>query len=214
VSCPSCGFENPTCFKFYGACGTPLIGLSHAPQTISTDELSGSLAAQTTRLTPPAAERRQLTVLFCDLVDSTALAIQLDPEELREVVQAYQSACVEIIQRFEGYIAQYLGDGLLVYVGYPQAHEDDGQHAVRAALGMVEAMGRLNQHLVQTLKERLAGEQYTQLEYRCSAYHLSPNLPPTLGSPRAPRPSHPEPLTSPPGGAHDRAGSMGQDVTG
>ena len=81
---------------------------------------------------PPAdAERRQLTVLFCDLVDSTRLASQLDPEDYREVVRAYQQTCAEVIQRFEGHIAQYLGDGLLVYFGYPQAHEDDAQRAVR-----------------------------------------------------------------------------------
>src|SRR5262249_34774080 len=104
----------------------------------------------------PEAERRQLTVMFCDLVGSTALSAQLDPEDLREVVRAYQAACAEVIQRFEGYIAQYLGDGLLVYFGYPQAHEDDGQRAVRAALGMMEAMGRLNQHLEQERGVRLA----------------------------------------------------------
>src|SRR5262245_55512555 len=77
----------------------------------------------------PDAERRQLTVLFCDLVDSTVLAGQLDPEEWREVVRAYQNTCAEVIQRFDGYIAQYLGDGLLVYFGYPRAHEDDAQRA-------------------------------------------------------------------------------------
>jgi class 3 adenylate cyclase len=79
----------------------------------------------------PEAERRQLTVLFCDLVDSTALASQLDPEEWREVVRAYQETCAKVIIRFEGHIAQYLGDGLLIYFGYPQAHEDDAQRAVR-----------------------------------------------------------------------------------
>src|SRR5215475_7931821 len=93
---------------------------------------------------PPEAERRQLTVLFCDLVDSTALTSQLDPEELREVVRAYQETCAKVIGRFEGHIAQYLGDGLLVYFGYPLAHEDDAQRAVRAGLGMVEALGQLN----------------------------------------------------------------------
>jgi class 3 adenylate cyclase len=98
---------------------------------------------------PPEAERRQLTVLFCDLVDSTVLASQLDPEEWREVVRAYQSTCAEVIQRFDGYIAQYLGDGLLVYFGYPGAHEDDAPRAVRAGLGMVEALGQLNTRLVQ-----------------------------------------------------------------
>jgi predicted ATPase/class 3 adenylate cyclase len=92
----------------------------------------------------PEAERRQLTVLFCDLVDSTTLASQLDPEDWREVVRAYQASCAKVIARFDGHIAQYLGDGLLVYFGYPRAHEDDAQRAVRAGLGMVEAVGQLN----------------------------------------------------------------------
>src|SRR5262249_44398720 len=77
------------------------------------------------------AERRQLTVMFCDLVDSTQLSSQLDPEEYRDVVRAYQRVCSEIITRFDGHIAQLLGDGLLVYLGYPVAHEDDAQRAVR-----------------------------------------------------------------------------------
>jgi class 3 adenylate cyclase len=95
----------------------------------------------------PEVERRQLTVLFCDLVDSTVLARQLDPEDLRAVVRAYQDTCAKVIARFEGHIAQYLGDGLLVYFGYPMAHEDDAQRAVRAGLGMVEALGQLNTRL-------------------------------------------------------------------
>src|SRR2546426_5149601 len=97
----------------------------------------------------PNAERRQLTVLFCDLVDSMVLSTQLDPEDLREVVRAYQAACAEVIQRFDGHIAQYLGDGLLVYFGYPRAHEDDVQRAVRAGLGMVAAMQARNAQLAQ-----------------------------------------------------------------
>jgi len=104
----------------------------------------------------PEAERRQLTVLFCDLVESTALAARLDPEELREVVRAYQETCAKVIARFEGHIAQYLGDGLLVYFGYPQAHEDDAQRAVRAGLGMAEAMGQLNTRLARELGVQLA----------------------------------------------------------
>jgi TOMM system kinase/cyclase fusion protein len=104
----------------------------------------------------PDAERRQLTVLFCDLVDSTPLASQLDPEELREVVRAYQETCAKVIARFEGHIAQYLGDGLLVYFGYPLAHEDDAQRAVRAGLGMMEAMGQLNVRLAQERGVQLA----------------------------------------------------------
>src|SRR5713226_7696976 len=88
----------------------------------------------------PEAERRQLTVMFCDLVGSTALSTKLDPEELREVVRAYQQVCAEVISRFDGHLAKYLGDGLLVYFGYPLAHEDDAQRAVRVGLGIVEAM--------------------------------------------------------------------------
>jgi class 3 adenylate cyclase len=101
------------------------------------------------------AERRQLTVLFCNLVDSTALASRLDPEDLRTVVRAYQAVCAEVIQRFDGHIAQYLGDGLLVYFGYPQAHEDEVQRAVRSGLGMVEAVGTLNTRLAQEYGVRL-----------------------------------------------------------
>ncbi|HEY7491652.1 MAG TPA: adenylate/guanylate cyclase domain-containing protein, partial [Candidatus Tectomicrobia bacterium] len=104
----------------------------------------------------PDAERRQLTVLFCDLVDSTRLASQLDPEDLREVVRAYQDACAKVIARYEGHIAQYLGDGLLVYFGYPLAHEDDAQRAVRAGLGIVEAVGQLTLRLAQERGVHLA----------------------------------------------------------
>jgi class 3 adenylate cyclase len=88
----------------------------------------------------PEAERRQLTVMFCDLVGSTQLSAQLDPEELREVVRAYQEVSAAVITRFEGHIAQYLGDGLLVYFGYPVAHEDDARRAVQAGLAIVEAI--------------------------------------------------------------------------
>ena len=95
-------------------------------------------------------------MLFCDLVDSTALASQLDPEDWREVVRAYQETCAKVIARYEGHIAQYLGDGLLVYFGYPQAHEDDAQRAVRAGLGMVEALGQLNTRLAQERGVQLA----------------------------------------------------------
>jgi predicted ATPase/class 3 adenylate cyclase len=104
----------------------------------------------------PEAERRQLTVLFCDLVDSTVLASQLDPEDLRAVVRAYQETCAKVIARFDGHIAQYLGDGLLVYFGYPLAHEDDAQRAVRAGLGIVEALGQLNTRLAQERGVHLA----------------------------------------------------------
>jgi class 3 adenylate cyclase/predicted ATPase len=94
--------------------------------------------------------------MFCDLVGSTALSQQLDPEELREMVHTYQRVCGDVIRRFEGHIAQYLGDGLLVYFGYPLAHEDDVQRAVRAGLGILEEMGRVNTGLEADKGLRLA----------------------------------------------------------
>ncbi len=91
-----------------------------------------------------AAERRQLTVMFCDLVGSTQLSEQLDPEDYSEVVRAYQDACTTVISRYDGHIAQHLGDGLLVYFGYPSAHEDDAQRAVRTGLEIISALQRLS----------------------------------------------------------------------
>jgi class 3 adenylate cyclase/tetratricopeptide (TPR) repeat protein len=131
-----------------------------SPQPASPSVLQGDRS--TAAAAPPTvshaleAERRQLTVLFCDLADSTRLSRQLDPEDLREVIRAYQATCVDVIQRFAGYVAQYLGDGLLVYFGYPQAHEDDVQRAVRAGLGILEAMGTLNGRLERDQDTRLA----------------------------------------------------------
>jgi class 3 adenylate cyclase/predicted ATPase len=104
----------------------------------------------------PEAERRQLTVMFCDLVDSTRLSSQLDPEEYRNVVRAYQRVCSEIITSFDGHIAQLLGDGLLVYFGYPVAHEDDPHRAVRTGLGILAAMGDLHRELQQAKSIQLA----------------------------------------------------------
>jgi class 3 adenylate cyclase/predicted ATPase len=88
----------------------------------------------------PTAERRQLTVMFCDLVGSTALSARLDPEDLREVIGAYHAAVAEVIGRFDGFVAKYMGDGVLAYFGYPQAHEDDAERAVRAGLAVVGAV--------------------------------------------------------------------------
>jgi TOMM system kinase/cyclase fusion protein len=170
MHCPSCGSENPEGTKFCGECGTsvenrcPQCGFENLPLTKFCRECGTSLkeppagfgpreqsAAQAFAGAPRAAvpsvaegERRQLTVMFCDLVGSTALSAQLDPEELREVVRDYQETCTEVIQRYAGHIAQHLGDGLLVYFGYPVAHEDDAQRAVRTGLGIVAAMQTLS----------------------------------------------------------------------
>jgi class 3 adenylate cyclase len=89
------------------------------------------------------AERRQVTVMFSDLVGSTALSARMDPEDLREVISAYQKCVAETVQRFGGFVAKYMGDGVLVYFGYPQAHEDDAERAVRAGLELVQAVTRL-----------------------------------------------------------------------
>src|SRR5262249_8702925 len=130
-----------------GTADTPAPPPQAIPVPLTQETASVQLTSPLGTSRPSDAERRQLTVLFCDLVDSTVLASQLDPEDLREVVRAYQDTCAKVIARFEGHIAQYLGDGLLVYFGYPLAHEDDAQRAVRAGLGMVEALGQLNTRL-------------------------------------------------------------------
>src|SRR6516164_8996388 len=89
------------------------------------------------------AERRQLTVMFCDLVGSTALSASLDPEDLRAIIAAYHDAVGKTVAGFDGFVAKYMGDGVLVYFGYPRAHEDDAERAVRAGLGLIDAIGRL-----------------------------------------------------------------------
>jgi class 3 adenylate cyclase/predicted ATPase len=138
-------------------------GTSSAPITASpmpspaTPDVSLA-QGETAPVTPPTpeAERRQLTVMFCDLVDSTRLSSQLDPEEYRDVVRAYQNVCTEVVQCYEGYTAQLLGDGLLIYFGYPHAHEDDAQRAVRTGLGILTAMEDLHTRLQQEKGVQLA----------------------------------------------------------
>jgi class 3 adenylate cyclase len=93
--------------------------------------------------TGDTAERRQVTVLFSDLVSSTALSARMDPEDLREVISAYQKCVAETVRRFGGFVAKYMGDGILVYFGYPEAHEDDAERAVRAGLELIAAVGEL-----------------------------------------------------------------------
>jgi class 3 adenylate cyclase len=115
-------------------------------------ELAGAAPAtsQVHAVTAPklqdTAERRQVTVMFSDLVGSTALSTRMDPEDLREVISAYQKCVAEAVQRFGGFVAKFMGDGVLVYFGYPQAHEDDPERAVRAGLELVAAVGDLKTH--------------------------------------------------------------------
>jgi class 3 adenylate cyclase len=121
------------------------------------DERRAAAATEPMALTgrPRLAERRQLTVLFCDLVGSTSLAAQLDPEDLREVMAAYHRATAAAVEHFGGHIAKYLGDGVLAYFGWPRAHEDDAERAVRAGLALVAAVARLEPHTDARLQARV-----------------------------------------------------------
>ena len=111
------------------------------PPTVAQSAVSATSAP----ISPPTidAERRQLTVMFCDLVSSTALSTRFDPEDLRELIGSYHRAVADTVGRFDGFVAKYMGDGVLIYFGYPQAHEDDAERAVRAGLAVIEAVGRL-----------------------------------------------------------------------
>jgi class 3 adenylate cyclase/predicted ATPase len=132
-ACPACGFENEPAALFCGGCGKPLGETAAAIPPVAS--------------APPradGAERRQLTVMFCDLVGSTALASRLDPEDLREVIGAYHRCVAETIGRFDGFVAKYMGDGVLAYFGYPNAHEDDAERAIRAGIALIEAVGALD----------------------------------------------------------------------
>jgi class 3 adenylate cyclase/tetratricopeptide (TPR) repeat protein len=154
MKCSSCDFENPKEGGFCGNCGAQLgsvctgcgannpVGFSFCGQCGA--ELSSP------RRNAEEAERRQLTVMFCDLVESTALAERLDPEDLRDIVRDYQSEVADVVEKYSGHIAQYLGDGLLIYFGYPQAHEDDARRAVLAGLEIVQSISRTSHALQQT----------------------------------------------------------------
>jgi TOMM system kinase/cyclase fusion protein len=134
MRCSSCNAENPANAKFCLECGSPL-----TPAETATPPRPVVPAA--------GAERRQLTCLFCDLVSSVELSERLDPEELHETLAAYHRVCATVVRRFEGHIHDRSGDGIMVYFGFPSAHEDDAQRAVRSGLGIVEAIGQLNSRL-------------------------------------------------------------------
>jgi predicted ATPase/class 3 adenylate cyclase len=134
MRCSRCNAENPANAKFCLECGSPLTLTETA-----TPRQSAWASAE--------AERRQMTCLFCDLVNSVGLSERLDPEELRETLTAYHRVCATVVRRFEGHTHNYLGDGIMVYFGFPSAHEDDAQRAVRSGLGIVEAVEQLNSRL-------------------------------------------------------------------
>ena len=150
--CPSCGRTNPPGAAFCHACATPLNLQTPLPITAV-----DALPEQVLEVPPsPEAERRHLTVVFCDLVESTQLAERLDPEDYRDVVRTYQAACTEVIERYDGHIAQLLGDALLIYFGWPTAHEDDAQRAVLAGLEILRALADANRRVKQLYRVELA----------------------------------------------------------
>jgi class 3 adenylate cyclase/tetratricopeptide (TPR) repeat protein len=137
IRCAACGAQNRAGSKFCSECGASMV----AP----TDGSHAAAPTVTSALQQPvsSAERRQLTVMFCDLVGSTALSTRLDPEDTREIISAYHRCCAETITRSGGFVAKYMGDGLLAYFGYPQAHEDDAERAVRTGLALVAQVAKL-----------------------------------------------------------------------
>src|SRR5262245_33461675 len=160
MRCPACGFENASGIKFCGECGAPLkfkcqsCGFGNAPGMKFCGECGATLGDTTAAkvsdagsvAASPDGERRHLTVLFCDLAGSTEIAARLDPEDWRETVAGYQRAASEAIDRYGGHVAKYLGDGVMAFFGYPEAHDDDAERAVRAGLVLLDAIARLNQH--------------------------------------------------------------------
>src|SRR5437868_4240514 len=127
LPCPKCGAETSPGAMFCDRCGTQL------RRTEKSETRSPSDAAID-------AERRHITVLFCDLIDSTSLSERLDPEDLRDIFVAYRETCAEVVDRFGGRIARYVGDGILVLFGYPRAYEEDAISAARVALGIIAAI--------------------------------------------------------------------------
>ena len=124
-----------------------------APTPVTDANLRATVPKHET--TTPSAERRQLPVMFCDLVGSTALSARLDPEDLRGIITAYHRCCTELIERNGGFVAKYMGDGVLAYFGYPKAHEHDAERAVRAGLNLVEAVPKLTTNVGSPLQVRV-----------------------------------------------------------
>src|SRR5882672_4447938 len=135
MRCPRCKGENAPAAKFCGECGAPIDSSIGTP-------VSDTGSVQRADL---SGERRHLTVLFCDLVGSTAIATRLDPEQWRETLAGFHSAAAEAITRFDGYVAKYLGDGVMAYFGWPAAHDNDADRAARAGLAILDAIGKLNE---------------------------------------------------------------------
>ena len=144
MGCPACGFDNPAGAAFCSSCGKPLDAAPDPAADASAARPSGR----------GDAGRRQLTVLFADLADSTGLAARLDPEDMRAVINAYHQSCAAIVARYDGHVAKYMGDGMLAYFGYPRAHEEDPERAVRAALDLMQTVAGLKPRPDVTLRGR------------------------------------------------------------
>jgi class 3 adenylate cyclase/predicted ATPase/anti-anti-sigma regulatory factor len=143
MKCPSCNFENPDQFKFCGECGTRIVDV--LPEPFSADIKQDITTFENSETHSVDAERRHITVMFCDLVGSTRLSEKLDPEDFRQLLHVYQDTCVYAVNKYEGHLAQYLGDGVLIYFGFPNAHADDTQRAVRCGLEILSELERLNE---------------------------------------------------------------------
>jgi class 3 adenylate cyclase/predicted ATPase len=143
MECPSCQFNNPDQFKFCGECGTRIVDI--LPESFSLEDTS----PEHLEYHGIDAERRHITVIFCDLVGSTHLSEELDPEDFRQLLHVYQDTCVYAVNKFEGHLAQYLGDGVLIYFGYPNAHADDTQRAIRCGLEILNELHHLNEFQTQ-----------------------------------------------------------------
>lgn len=132
MPCPQCGFDNPPGMRFCGHCGSKLPEAQVAPGVVAEATIES-----------PDAERRHVTLMFIDVVNSTGLSEQLDPEVLRDVMLRYQTRAAGMVERYEGHVGKYLGDGVLVYFGYPIAHEDDARRAVLAAVDIMDEINSL-----------------------------------------------------------------------
>lgn len=134
MACPACGFSTQGAARFCGGCGLPLLSPSEAA---------------------PLAERRVLSVLFCDMVGATTLSEQIDPEEFRDLLRDYHNACAQVVQQYDGFLADLMGDGVVIYFGYPRAHEDDEVRSVRCALTIQQALQKLSLQLRHPFQVRI-----------------------------------------------------------
>jgi class 3 adenylate cyclase len=174
LECGNCQARNPLGFRYCAECGKPLDATLLESQqrpsprepaslrsrarvrTVRMPDIRTKIIATSTSLRRHRSlERRHLTIMFCDLLGSTELSTQVDPEEMRQVVRRYQNYCVHQVRRFGGHVAQFLGDGIVVCFGYPLAHEDDPERAVRASLSILEQLPSLNARLAHTIQVRI-----------------------------------------------------------